>query len=209
MTAVLEVDQQRTRTRFWFPGRVAKVKENLTGDGFKGSGSPLSLGSPEDLTSFGPRDDESTTSFETTIVDHNVSALDKKTSERERPTFEKKRKYFLLLFVAETNWQIGRPNPDAFPPKSVFGKVWIKLAAFGRFFKSPQGIFALRHAILSLALWIPSVCPSTAWFYYEYKGLWALIMGQVSFVILDGTSIIYSPFGKIGLALYAGDQVGQ
>lgn len=39
-------------------------------------------------------------------------------------------------------------------------------------------------------LWVPAVCHLTAWFYYENRTLWALIMAQM------------------GLGLYAGDQVG-
>lgn len=42
---------------------------------------------------------------------------------------------------------------------------------------------------MSVALWVPAVCVSSAWFNYNNKGLWALIMAQV------------------GLATYAGDQV--
>lgn len=43
--------------------------------------------------------------------------------------------------------------------------------------------------MVSVALWVPAVFQSTAWFYYENRGLWALIMAQ------------------IGLEVYAGDQV--
>jgi len=184
MTVIVEVDQQRTRTRFWFPGRVAKVTENLTGNDFKGSAGPLALGAAEDITSFSRSDpaNESTTSLETTDVGHDESTPDQNKREKEKFVVENKRKFIFLLSLGHQlkNCLIDRRNPDAFPPKSVFGKFWVKLAAFGRFFKSPQGIFALRHAVLSVALWIPAVCPSTAWFYYVYKGIWALIMGQVS-----------------------------
>ncbi len=56
--------------------------------------------------------------------------------------------------------------------------------SFARFFKSPEGIFSLRHAVVSIVLWIPAVCSSSAWFYYDNRGIWALIMAQVSFVIV-------------------------
>ncbi|KAG6849761.1 hypothetical protein H0H93_005443 [Arthromyces matolae] len=82
-----------------------------------------------------------------------------------------------------------RKNPDALPPTTAFGRFFLCLGKILRFFKSPEGIFGLRHAVVSLALWIPSVCPSTAWFYYGNRGLWALIMAQT------------------GLAVYAGDQI--
>lgn len=81
------------------------------------------------------------------------------------------------------SWLLGK-NPDALPPTTAFGRVFLKLGAFFRFFKSPEGIFGLRHAVVSVALWVPSVCASSAWFYYGNRGLWALIMAQVSHVAL-------------------------
>lgn len=73
---------------------------------------------------------------------------------------------------------IGK-NPDALPPTTAFGRAFKTLGSILRFFKSPEGIFGLRHAIVSVALWVPSVIPSSAWFYYGNRGLWALIMAQV------------------------------
>ena len=73
---------------------------------------------------------------------------------------------------------VGR-NPDALPPTTVFGRFFVRLGGFVRFFGSAEGIFALRLAIVSVALWIPSVCHTSAWFYYENRGIWALIMAQV------------------------------
>ncbi|KAJ7612695.1 hypothetical protein FB45DRAFT_939576 [Roridomyces roridus] len=80
-------------------------------------------------------------------------------------------------------------NPDALPPKTSLGRFLVALGGSLRWFKSPEGIFALRHAVVSLALWVPSVVPRTAGFYYANKGLWALIMAQT------------------GLATFAGDQL--
>ena len=81
-------------------------------------------------------------------------------------------------------------NPDALPPTTDMGRSLVKIGAVFRFLKSDEGIFSLRVAVVSVALWVPAVCRSTAWFYYGNRGLWALIMAQ------------------IGLAVYSGDQVG-
>lgn len=107
MTVIVEVDQQRTRTRFWFPGRVAKVKENLTGNDFKGSAGPLALGAAEDITSFSRRDtvDESTTSLETTEVGHDESTADQDTGEKEKIVVENKRNLF-SYFLCTPNYKI-------------------------------------------------------------------------------------------------------
>ena len=100
-------------------------------------------------------------------------------------------------------------NPDAFPPKTKSGKAFLKLAAFLRFFKSANGIYALRMGFISVALWIPSVCESTAWFYYDNKGLWALIMGQVRSCIVVCSFLELMVSFQTGLAIYAGDQVSS
>ncbi|KAG5725819.1 hypothetical protein E4T56_gene2441 [Termitomyces sp. T112] len=87
------------------------------------------------------------------------------------------------------DYRCTRRNPDALPPTSAFGRFSLILGKMFKFFKSPEGIFGLRHAVVSIALWIPSVCPTTAWFYYGNRGVWGLIMAQA------------------GLAVYAGDQI--
>ncbi|KAF9527115.1 hypothetical protein CPB83DRAFT_856773 [Crepidotus variabilis] len=169
---VIELDSQRRKTRFWFPGRIAK--DTITGSGYKSSAGPFPMGTANDPTRF-----DSATETDNSSENPSESIV-APSSTKEKPAKPE-------LF-RETRLP-ARRNPDAFPPHTAFGKIWVKLGAFLRFFKSPEGIFAMRHAILSLALWIPAVCKPTAWFYYENKGLWALIMGQ------------------LGLAIYAGDQI--
>jgi len=80
--------------------------------------------------------------------------------------------------------QLEKHNPDAFPPKTAVGKFLLKLSPFFQFCTSANGIFALRIAIISVALWEPAVQHNTAWFYYTNKGLWALIMAQVCVIII-------------------------
>jgi hypothetical protein len=48
---------------------------------------------------------------------------------------------------------------------------------------SYEGMYALRMVVVTIALAIPAVIPSSAGFYYREKGLWALIMGQTSVVV--------------------------
>ncbi|KAJ7259813.1 hypothetical protein C8J57DRAFT_1339211 [Mycena rebaudengoi] len=84
----------------------------------------------------------------------------------------------------------ARPrNPDALLPTSALGRFFVSLGSVVRFFRSPEGVFALRHALVSLALWIPAVVPSSAWFYYDNKGLWALIMAQMSLATFAGDQL--------------------
>lgn len=50
-------------------------------------------------------------------------------------------------------------------------------------FISAEGMYALRIVVVTIALAIPAVIPSSAGFYYKQKGLWALIMGQTTVVV--------------------------
>ncbi|KAM0209453.1 hypothetical protein ACHAQI_006501 [Fusarium lateritium] len=48
------------------------------------------------------------------------------------------------------------------------------------FFTNVEGLHALRALVLTIALAVPAVIPSSAGFYYREKGLWALIMAQMA-----------------------------
>ncbi|GFF70690.1 uncharacterized protein C57A7.05 [Aspergillus udagawae] len=50
-------------------------------------------------------------------------------------------------------------------------------------FVSAEGLFALRMVVLTIALAVPAVIPSSAGFYYREKGLWGLIMGQTTLLV--------------------------
>ncbi|KAL3489993.1 hypothetical protein BJX62DRAFT_226240 [Aspergillus germanicus] len=56
------------------------------------------------------------------------------------------------------------------------------LATYALLF-SPNGLYALRMVILTIALAIPAVIPSSAGFYYREQGIWALIMGQTTILV--------------------------
>lgn len=50
-------------------------------------------------------------------------------------------------------------------------------------FINPDGLYAMRMVVVTVALAIPAAIPHSAGFYYREKGLWALIMGQTTLVI--------------------------
>lgn len=50
-------------------------------------------------------------------------------------------------------------------------------------FISAEGMYALRMVIVTIALGIPAVIPSSAGFYYREKGLWGLIMAQTTMLV--------------------------
>ncbi|KIM39011.1 hypothetical protein M413DRAFT_447369 [Hebeloma cylindrosporum] len=167
LKVVIAIDAQRPQTKIWFPGRIAKAgKDRIADRDFKGTG-PVAMGSAEDPASFDFFDSSSST-----LHDDDVTADD---IEREKGLAEAPKKR----------------NPDAFPPKSALKKFFFKMAPFFHFVKSANGIFALRMGLVSVALWIPAVCHTSAWIYYSNKGLWGLIMAQTA------------------LAVYAGDQIAS
>lgn len=84
-------------------------------------------------------------------------------------------------------------------------------------FINPEGLYALRMVVLTIALAIPAVIPSSSGFYYRAKGVWALMMGQTAMVVYmaDFTFSVISRFigtvvgGAVGLvAWYIGSGHG-
>ncbi|KAI8308307.1 hypothetical protein K4K61_002728 [Colletotrichum sp. SAR11_59] len=47
-------------------------------------------------------------------------------------------------------------------------------------FTDVEGIHALRTLVVTIALALPAVVPSSAGFYYREKGFWAMVMGQLA-----------------------------
>ncbi|KAF8179112.1 hypothetical protein BJ912DRAFT_1128563, partial [Pholiota molesta] len=178
---LIDIDTQRPKTKIWFPGRIATVKDNLTGDDFQSSGSPLGLGTAQDPAAFEDAD-RSANDSASTLDDEEEEEGGGKEKEPCKPG-EKGMKGGGSRGEAQSRCipaQDGVRSLRRQAPAPVF-----------RFFKSPQGILALRNGIVSIALWVPAVCSTSAWFYYDNKGIWALIMAQT------------------GLAMYAGDQIAS
>ncbi|KAF8060806.1 hypothetical protein FPV67DRAFT_1673642 [Lyophyllum atratum] len=161
LAILVDLDGKRPKPRLWWPSGFGKLGRKLRSKREVGQQvTPLATGTSDDPTAFEESDDDDS--------DEEDEPEEVKNISKEKPA--------------------GK-NPDALPPTTAFGRFFLTLGNMLEFFKSPEGIFGLRHAIVSIALWIPSVCTSSAWFYYGNRGLWALIMAQV------------------GLAVYAGDQI--
>lgn len=161
LRTAIELDSKRRKPRIWFPVSFSK-RARKAAQGRKDEPDPLSMGNTKDLTSFKER---------------NASVSSDESDATKAPKQKKgkdPRKY---------------QTPDALPPKSALDWFFVHFAAFCRYLRSPESVFGLRHAIVSIALWVPSVCASTAWFAYDNKALWALIMAQVSLAVYAGEQI--------------------
>ncbi|BEJ11424.1 hypothetical protein CspHIS471_0108460 [Cutaneotrichosporon sp. HIS471] len=80
-------------------------------------------------------------------------------------------------------------DPDAGPPGNAFQKVGRVVSTTMRAATGNNGIFALKYGIVSVALWVPAVCKSSAEFYYVNRGLWALIMAQTGLGASTGEQV--------------------
>lgn len=77
-------------------------------------------------------------------------------------------------------------------PGSKLGRT---ISTFYRFLVSPDSLYAIRMAVVSIAVVIPAVIPHTAGFYYRERGLWALIMAQTT-MLAYMADFIYSVIGR-------------
>lgn len=87
---------------------------------------------------------------------------------------------------ARTGGVLRPRDPDALPPTNILHSVGRFLSEAYNVFWSPEGMFALRYAIVSFALWLPSVVPSSAHFAYVHRSIWALIMAQTGLAVSGG-----------------------
>ncbi|KDQ30176.1 hypothetical protein PLEOSDRAFT_1111192 [Pleurotus ostreatus PC15] len=180
MRLVVDLDQKRSKVRMWAPSGFGKIGRKLMrskGDDVKGV-VPLAMGSAADPSEY--VDSENSTMRD---GDGDEEATRSKHEESHRGVDHHRR------------------NPDALPPRTGMGRFAVRLGAFLRWFKSAEGVFALRTAIVTLALWIPAVVPSSAGFNYEHKGLWALVMAQMSLAVYAGEQIAGIALRTVGTVL--------
>ncbi|WWD17770.1 hypothetical protein CI109_102211 [Kwoniella shandongensis] len=81
-------------------------------------------------------------------------------------------------------------DPDAGDPRNVFQKIGRGVSTLWKGATGSSGLFALKYALVSVALWIPAVCPASAYFNYTNRGLWALIMAQTGLGVFTGEQIL-------------------
>ncbi|KAK0493580.1 hypothetical protein EDD18DRAFT_1405386, partial [Armillaria luteobubalina] len=124
----------------------------------------------------------------------------------------------LLIYTSDIdNFYIGR-DPDSRPPTNTFQRVMHYLSAVYRWMETPEAIFVFKYIFISIALWIPCVVRSSAFFYYREKGIWALIMAQTMINLYAADQIFNLVIRLTGtfaglvaglLAWYLGDVYGS
>ncbi|WVF70551.1 hypothetical protein IAT40_005342 [Kwoniella sp. CBS 6097] len=167
---LLEIERANPRSKIQLPKAFAKnaVKSAIEKQG----GNPLAMGT----------DDHSSLDVHEPVQadDHDDDASETSTAVDKKG--EKKAK--------EKRVKVHAKDPDAEDPRNVFQRFGRSIYHLWQGMTSDSGLFALKYALVSIALWIPAVCPSSAYFTYTNRGLWALIMAQTGLGVFTGEQIL-------------------
>ncbi|GAA5900035.1 uncharacterized protein JCM6883_006070 [Sporobolomyces salmoneus] len=181
------LQDHRRRNKIWFPTGLRKIGNLLKGE--KGSSAVGDGQNPDELEDVA--DDDTASSSETAVEGEG----DKKRDEAAKKA------------VAEAMSE-NRRDPDARPPHS-YQKLTIGFHKFGKWLGTPETIFAIRFALVSVALWLPQIFRTTAQLSCyslptlssaEQKLLWAQIMAQTGLSVYSGDQILSTIQRLIGTA---------
>ncbi|EPS95103.1 hypothetical protein FOMPIDRAFT_1038634 [Fomitopsis schrenkii] len=96
----------------------------------------------------------------------------------------------------EREEEVYRRDPDGRPPSNPMQYIMNSIHHAWLWAQTPEALFAFKMVFITIALWIPSVCRSSAKFIYEQKGLWALIMAQTTLNIYAADQI-FNIFARV------------
>ncbi|KAK5069141.1 hypothetical protein LTR64_008706 [Lithohypha guttulata] len=195
LSRIVKLEELRTVTRLWFPGSsLHKLPAWATND------EPLSRGNISTSTN----------------AASNVTTNEKrglKSRRKHKKTDESKAEPKVTTAasqLASIQAHEGRKR----------NKGGLALAGLSERVRSIEGLYALRIVILTIALGVPAVIPSSAGFFYREKGLWALIMAQtgtapytsdfvVGLILRCGATVLGGVIGMVAWYVGAGDGPGN
>lgn len=152
LEVLLKVEARSPRNKIQWPFQLNKaVKVATSRDG--ASVNPLDIGSD----STDENDDDTST---TDSSDNHEETKKRPTKEEKRRKTEQRRKTKYAL------------DPDAERPRNALQRFLRTIGFAWAWQSSPEGLFALRYALVSIALWVPAICPSSVYFTYVNRGLW-------------------------------------
>ncbi|KIO34209.1 hypothetical protein M407DRAFT_17113 [Tulasnella calospora MUT 4182] len=76
-----------------------------------------------------------------------------------------------------------KKDPDSLPPANIFQKIGDSIHRFHQWLAEARTIYAFKVLVVTIALWLPQVIKHSAWFTYRERGLWGLIMGQLTLAV--------------------------
>ncbi|CAI0654532.1 unnamed protein product [Colletotrichum noveboracense] len=153
LKTVVKIDQSRPRKSLWLP----KGLQRLFGLGLSQTETPSTTQGAVDLA-------------------RTMSTVSR--PEKKSRLFSRKKK---------TKEKTDDPNTAAEliksmrnPTSRTRSKPSVIFLGLIHWFTDVEGIHALRTLIVTIALALPAVIPSSAGFYYREKGFWAMVMGQLA-----------------------------
>lgn len=157
LQTLLEVEARSPKNKIQLPTalrKIAKVAMSRKGSAI----NPLEIGTQDvdaesDIDS---DDDDGSMSTNRTLFEEKKSKA--KELKRQRVEQRRRKKY--------------RVDPDAELPRNGTQRFLRTIGMAWRWQSSPQGLFALKYSLVSIALWIPAICQSSAYFTYVNRGLW-------------------------------------
>ncbi|KAH8678498.1 hypothetical protein BX600DRAFT_507441 [Xylariales sp. PMI_506] len=156
---ITEMESQRPRSRFWMPEGMQRIFAwSLSHDE-----TPSTLQGTSDLT-------------------HTVTALSKQESDKKKRRRGFRRKGEPVEEPVDTSTAAARLREMRKPTGRHRHRISTICLAVVDWFTNIEGQHALRTLVLTVALAVPAVIPASAGFYYQEKGMWALIMAQMALV---------------------------
>ena len=147
------LQDHRQRNKVWFPTGLRKI-----GNLIKGGKGDAAAGDGENPDQLEDVADDETDSSSTTAVAGKT--------DKEQDAAAKK--------AVEEAMAEDRRDPDARSPRS-YQKITISLSHFSKWLATPETIFAIRFAFVSVALWLPQIFRSSAQISYEQVSISSLL----------------------------------
>ncbi|ORY87154.1 hypothetical protein BCR37DRAFT_146301 [Protomyces lactucae-debilis] len=106
----------------------------------------------------------------------------------------------------DDHFQTEARDPDAEPPSNIFHLVGRGFVRLVHLLERPDIVFCLKGSILVLLLALPAFLRRSAGWYYDNRGLWAVIMAAFSVNPLTGDAVftfVFRILGTFAGALFA------
>lgn len=156
LQVLLEIEARSPRNKIQWPLQLGSAVKIATSRGGR-SANPLEIGTHDVDAETDDDSDSDSDSMESPL----------KEKARKRPTKEERRSK-----TRERREKKYRLDPDADRPRNAFQRFLRTIGFAWAWQTSPEGLFALKYALVSIALWVPAICPSSVYFTYINRGLW-------------------------------------
>ncbi|KIR70920.1 hypothetical protein I310_05332 [Cryptococcus deuterogattii CA1014] len=181
LSLLLGIEKANPKSKIQLPNKFAKMLLKNASDK-SGGGNPLDMGlkDTDGIDEASGRTSEATEDVVDDVDDDDddesvtTTTVEKKKDKKKKK--EKKKKVYAK-------------DPDAGDPRNALQRLGRHIYTLWKGLTGNSGIFALKYALVSIALFVPAVCENSAQFYYENRGLWALIMAQTGMGVFTGEQI--------------------